>query len=252
MLPLSPFFLHILSFLRGLPHLTRMMKRVEPYQGKLLPHAEAEPNFYDMQLVHPLPPSPSYSQPQPAKNFKAGSELVGAFTSTHGGHPPDWAPNNAPPYIEHERYPYGRFHGHGFPGNYPPPPPHETYSYPYPQPHTHQPFQQNPLNPPEHQEYMIPPYPGGNPAGAAVGMLPQLYPANRQPPPYVHQHSYNIYPPNPNEIGSHTVVPHPQPQIDYDLYSAQQYQPAYSRNLPNKVTGDIYLEQPDHQNYQGY
>ncbi|KAL7464610.1 hypothetical protein ACHAXS_004947, partial [Conticribra weissflogii] len=35
-------------FLRGLPHLTVMMKRVEGNQGKTIPDAEGEPNFYEM------------------------------------------------------------------------------------------------------------------------------------------------------------------------------------------------------------
>ena len=33
-------------FLMGLPHLTVLMKRVPPNQGKLFPHVEGEPNFY--------------------------------------------------------------------------------------------------------------------------------------------------------------------------------------------------------------
>lgn len=33
-----------------------MMKRVPPNQGKLLPHVEGEPNFYDIGNKFPLPP----------------------------------------------------------------------------------------------------------------------------------------------------------------------------------------------------
>lgn len=42
-------------FLRGLPHLTSLMKRVQPNQGKLLPHVEGEPNFYEIEKQYPFP-----------------------------------------------------------------------------------------------------------------------------------------------------------------------------------------------------
>lgn len=45
-------------FLRGMPHLTVLMKRVPPNQGKLLPHVEGEPNFYEIEQQFPLPPLP--------------------------------------------------------------------------------------------------------------------------------------------------------------------------------------------------
>ena len=35
-------------FLRGLPHLTSLMKRVQPNQGKLLPHVEGEVSHNEM------------------------------------------------------------------------------------------------------------------------------------------------------------------------------------------------------------
>jgi hypothetical protein len=41
-------------FLRGLPHLTRLMKRPS-HSGKLMPHVEGEPNFYHMSEQYPLP-----------------------------------------------------------------------------------------------------------------------------------------------------------------------------------------------------
>jgi hypothetical protein len=34
-------------FLRGMPQLAVLMKRVSPKQGRLLPHLEGEPNFYE-------------------------------------------------------------------------------------------------------------------------------------------------------------------------------------------------------------
>jgi len=42
-------------FLKDLPHLTVLMKRVSPNQGKLLPHVEGEPNFYEIHVLFPLP-----------------------------------------------------------------------------------------------------------------------------------------------------------------------------------------------------
>lgn len=44
-------------FLRGMPHLTVLLKRVAPNQGKLLPHVEGEPNFYEIEKQFPLPSS---------------------------------------------------------------------------------------------------------------------------------------------------------------------------------------------------
>mmetsp|Transcript_4603 Transcript_4603/g.10214 ORF Transcript_4603/g.10214 Transcript_4603/m.10214 type:complete len:371 (+) Transcript_4603:1904-3016(+) len=42
-------------FLRGLPHLTHLMKRMPSHQGRLVPHVDGEPNFYDMSRRLPLP-----------------------------------------------------------------------------------------------------------------------------------------------------------------------------------------------------
>ena len=48
-------------FLRGLPQLTVLMGRATPNQGKLLPHIETEPNFYEIDKQYPLcPPSMPY------------------------------------------------------------------------------------------------------------------------------------------------------------------------------------------------
>ena len=43
-------------FLRGLPHLTALIRRTPRNQGKLIPHAEGEPNFYEIDRQFPLPP----------------------------------------------------------------------------------------------------------------------------------------------------------------------------------------------------
>ncbi|KAL3785967.1 hypothetical protein HJC23_005676 [Cyclotella cryptica] len=234
-------------FLRGLPHLTRVMKRVEPYQGKLLPHVEAEPNFYEMPAVHPLPPSPAYAPSLPSKNFQESEQPVGAYAVARGEHRPNWAPNSLSPYGE--AYPYGHYHGHGLPrpASYPP----SLHSYTYSQPHTHQPFDQHPMYSPHHQEYMVPPFYGGHPAVAAAGMPPQLHAANRQPPPYINPHPYNMYPPNPNDMGSHSMLHQPQAPNDHDSYSRQQQQPAYG-NASNNENADSYLEESDQQHYRGY
>lgn len=49
-------------FLKGLPHLTVLMKHVPPNQGKLLPYVDGEPNFYDIEQQYPLPPRPPARQ----------------------------------------------------------------------------------------------------------------------------------------------------------------------------------------------
>lgn len=44
-------------FLRGMPQLVVLMKRVSPNQGRLHPHVEGEPNFYEIDKYFKLPPS---------------------------------------------------------------------------------------------------------------------------------------------------------------------------------------------------
>lgn len=56
-------------FLQGHPHLTSFLRRVPPNQGKLLPHVEGEPNFYEIARDFPLQPPPDLrmmSYPQSA------------------------------------------------------------------------------------------------------------------------------------------------------------------------------------------
>ena len=43
-------------FLRGLPHLTALIRRVSQKQGKLIPDIEGEPNFYEIDQQFPLSP----------------------------------------------------------------------------------------------------------------------------------------------------------------------------------------------------
>jgi hypothetical protein len=50
------------SFLRGMPQLAVLMKRVKPNQGRLLPHMEGEPNFYELDKHFWLPTVMRYPQ----------------------------------------------------------------------------------------------------------------------------------------------------------------------------------------------
>ncbi|KAL7502650.1 hypothetical protein ACHAXN_001057 [Cyclotella atomus] len=167
------------NFLRGLPHLTRMMKRAEPNQGKLLPHVEAEPNFYEMDMRHRLPPSPAY--------------------------PP-------PPAVGAAHYPYG-YPGHGPP---PPPanyPPYDPYGYPYPQ-HPQQPGQPHPMYPPPQRQDPYA-YPGAaaalpqpHPAyGQAQPGYPDPHAFNMYPPPPNPNHHYPDPYPNHQQNDNHESHP---------------------------------------------
>ena len=134
-------------FLRGLPHLVVNMKRQTPGQGKLLPHVEGEPNFYQIDRAYPLPPS----APAP-------------------GPPPAWGTNGGPPPAEPRSWP----------GAYPPPrPPPCAGSYPG---EPGGPTQGYPPQPPFYAPhygpligYYLPPpgppggYPGGPPSGQPGG-----------------------------------------------------------------------------------
>ena len=63
------------QFLRGLPHLTTLMTRVPPNQGRLLPFVEGEPNFYDIEKHYPLVGQPTMmipNQGQESHNMGGG------------------------------------------------------------------------------------------------------------------------------------------------------------------------------------
>ncbi|KAL7477761.1 hypothetical protein ACHAW6_003556 [Cyclotella cf. meneghiniana] len=216
-------------FLRGLPHLTRFMKRTEPNQGKLLPHVEAEPDFHQMDLIHPLPPS--YVYPLPPVNTPAGAAATGAYPYPHGGHAPYWPPSNVP--ADAQPYPYGHYHGQAPapPGTYPPPPPYDPYGYPYPHPPPHQPFEQYPMYPPQGQDHMMGlPYHAGYPA---AGLSPQLYPPYGQHlHGYADKYTYSMHPSNPNEVDPHLVVNQNHPSHNIDVYSNQE-QPSHNANVSN-------------------
>ena len=140
-------------FLRGRAHLVGIMKRVSSNQGKLLPHAEGEPNFYEIDKKFPLSPSMQADQSQfqyPQSHMEAGAgygapqkPLVGYHTnptqfSSPGAYdppPPFYGP--PPPFYGHCGDPYAAA---PYPqmGGYPPYPPH------YPMQHNHQPYEQYP------------------------------------------------------------------------------------------------------------
>lgn len=162
-------------FLRGLPHLTILLKRVTPNMGKLLPHVEGEPNFYEIEKQFPLP-DPAALAPQPladaayqghsaqlypppppmAPGF--GGDAVDTLTSSagyhHGGsthsayhHPPRGAYAAPPPPLPPYSYGGGPEYSHHPAPGYPPylyyhPPnaveqgyPPHCYPHPPPPPH---------------------------------------------------------------------------------------------------------------------
>jgi hypothetical protein len=140
-------------FLRGLPHLIGMMKWVRPYQGKLLPHAEGEPNFYKFEKQFPLSPPmmPCQSQFQcpsshmevdagygAPKNPQAGHHTNPyQFSSSPGAYgPPSPLHGPPPPFYGHCGDPYA-LAAYGQMGGYSPSPPH------YPMEYGHQPYAQN-------------------------------------------------------------------------------------------------------------
>ena len=87
--------LYFRSFLRGMPQLTRMMKRVQPHLGKMVPNIEGEPNFYDMDSKHPLP-APS-------------AAMTHQMSYSYEYFPPMYANNVAPPPQ------YNPYYGHNMP-----------------------------------------------------------------------------------------------------------------------------------------
>ena len=159
-------------FLRGLPHLIGMMKRVRPNQGKLLPHTEGEPNFYEFDKQFPLSPPmmPCQSQfqcPPSHMEADAGYEAPQEPQAGHHTNPNQfyYSPGAyGPPSPLHG--PPTPFYGHcgdpyvsaAYPqmGGYPPYPPH------YSMQHYHQPNDQYPYY------YYPPPHFVSPPSGAGI------------------------------------------------------------------------------------
>jgi hypothetical protein len=142
-------------FLRGLPHLIGMMKRVRPNQGKLLQHAEGEPNFYEMDKQFPLstPMMPCQGQFQyppfhmeadagygaqqnPQVGYHTSHNQFSSFPGTYGPPPPLYGP--PPPFYGHYGDPYASAAYNPQMGGYSPYRPH------YPMQHDHQPYEQYP------------------------------------------------------------------------------------------------------------
>ena len=87
-------------FLRGLPQLTWLMKRVEPNQGRLLPDVDGEPNFYEIDKrysLHHLPRSTADPVAQDPSN---------RAVTTMGTRKPFLQPSNA-------SEPQARYYFHG-------------------------------------------------------------------------------------------------------------------------------------------
>ncbi|KAL3803933.1 hypothetical protein ACHAWO_013736 [Cyclotella atomus] len=197
-------------FLRGLPHLTRLMKRSEPNQGKMLPHVDGEPNFYEMDLKHPLPPPAAVPHPHHNAN--------GYY---HGHPPPPQYPGGSAPWDPYNPSAnagmMNPYYGHmpsqhqQYPG-YPPQP----YPYPYPPPmHQHQPGQ---------------PYPGCPPQ-------PYPYPYRGMPSP-----QQAMPPPQPAMEHAHPGIHHPE--AAYPYAAAPQEQPQHQPNVePRQLQVEYHLNQ---------
>ena len=73
-------------FLRGMPQLAVLMKRVKPNQGRLLPHVEGEPNFYEIDKHFRLPPAMGYPQGGHHHQYVPLMDASGGY---YGGYPQD-------------------------------------------------------------------------------------------------------------------------------------------------------------------
>ena len=117
-----------------MPELVVLMKRVPENRGKLIPHVEGEPNFYEIDRHYPLPPDPSppgqgppggvlgyggWPAPPAPPGRRADDDFGVAppYPPPYYGHAP---PHGYPPY----GYPSGPYGGPGCE-------PYPTYSYPH-------------------------------------------------------------------------------------------------------------------------
>ena len=98
-------------FLKEMPHLTLLMKRAVKNLGKLLPHVEGEPNFYEIAKQFPLPLS-AVSHLYPGHYTYSSSHLASA----------DYWP--ALPEVPEPPYHNQSQHYTPYPSSYPPPPPY--------------------------------------------------------------------------------------------------------------------------------
>jgi hypothetical protein len=135
-------------FLRGMPQLAVLMKRVTPNQGRLLPHVEGEPNFYEIDKHFRLPPAMGYPHGGPHHQYVPQMDALGGY---YGGYPQD------------QQYPHQggggyppQYYGHSYNPNMA-----NAVAYPgYPPPY-YQPMDHGGPPPPGHfPQYGGPPPPG--------------------------------------------------------------------------------------------
>jgi hypothetical protein len=74
-------------FLRGMPQFVVLMTRVKPNQGRLLPHVEGEPNFYEIDKHFRLPPGMGYPQGGHHQYYHPQMDQYGS--GSHGGYAQD-------------------------------------------------------------------------------------------------------------------------------------------------------------------
>jgi len=158
-------------FLRGLPYLTVLMKRVPPNKGKQLPHVEGEPNFYEIEKEFPLPPdtpmmpypghhlypqshltsAAMYGVPPPQMASAAmygappepgrGAPMASGSEVGYGHHYSPYRSNYLPPYYSHQDDTQVASAYASHPGGYRPYPPYPTqYSNPPPEYYPHYPY----------------------------------------------------------------------------------------------------------------
>jgi len=167
-------------FLRGVPRLVELMKRVKSNRGKVVPHMEGEPDFYDIDRRFPLLRAvPSFAPHQ-----------EGATTGYNGsGHH----------HGSHQMEPFlGYQHHHGPPPHSQPSSSYPTNCYPPPPPYygtsSHQVGHSQYSHYPQYNDGLHYSYPNSY---AASG-LPPLYPSNSTyysgPPPPLPQDDYNHSP----------------------------------------------------------
>mmetsp|Transcript_3463 Transcript_3463/g.7625 ORF Transcript_3463/g.7625 Transcript_3463/m.7625 type:complete len:203 (+) Transcript_3463:120-728(+) len=140
-------------FLRGLPHLTVLMKRVAPNKGKLLAYVEGEPNFSEIGNQFPLPP--------PVMPYQGHFQH---YSSSHMAGVGDVTPPE-PPTGYHRPNHYS-----SYPGTYPYPPPYYGHhgdshaaaaAYPPPPSYPPSPYYPTHYGQPPQQHYPHHPYPPG-------------------------------------------------------------------------------------------
>ena len=213
--PTCPISINQQLFLRGKPHLIKLMRRPPP-SSKPLADANTEPDFYAISKTHPLPELKDDDGVKVAQNFPR--QVAYSFVPPPAGAPP---PGAASPAIAPAAAPVPSSGSITAPS--PPLPPQQPHQQM--QARAYYPTAAPPLPPGTTVTYMSHPAPPHGAAATAPApgqhYTPTVYPQQQQHPPsgqvqHVVYAGAPVAPP-PGAAGAAAAAPAPVNHVNYDL-----------------------------------